>query len=184
VNIKKYANQHIKAIEDIVKKDIVKIVGEEISEKMKNNGKILICGNGGSAADSNHIAAELVCKFEKKRRSIAAISLANNSSNLTAIGNDFGFEYIFSRQLESIGESNDILIAISTSGKSQNIINAINVALSKKILTIIITGLNADFPKNNLLKHIKVNSKNTAVIQEGYMFLLHNVVRYIEDKFS
>jgi len=102
---------------------------------------------------------------------------------ITSIGNDFGFEYVFSRQVEAVGNSGDVLIAISTSGKSENIIKAINVALKLNLTVIFITGKESFNTFNNdNLHRVSIDSSNTATIQEAYMFLLHNVVRYIENK--
>ena len=100
---------------------------------LDNGGKIMFCGNGGSASDAQHLAAELVVKYQKKRKPLAAISLSTDTSVLTATGNDFGFQQIFSRQVEALGKTGDLLICITTSGKSKNIIKAIKLA-NKKIL--------------------------------------------------
>ena len=103
-----------------------------VIKTLKKGNKIILFGNGGSASDAQHIAAELVVKYKKKRKSIPAISLSTDTSALTAIGNDFSFNEIFSRQLESIGKPGDIAIGITTSGKSKNVINALKLAKKKK----------------------------------------------------
>ena len=110
-----------------------------ITKCLMQKNKIILFGNGGSAADAQHIAAELVVKYKKKRRSIPAISLSTDTSTLTAIGNDFSFNEIFSRQIESIGKPGDIAIGITTSGKSKNVINALKLAKKKKIISVILT---------------------------------------------
>ena len=125
----KYNDEHINSIKHIIDNKLISQISEIILDSIKKNNKILICGNGGSASDSNHISAEFVGKFEKEREPINAISLSSNMALITSIGNDFGFEYVFSRQIEAVGNSGDVLIAISTSGKSENIIKAINAAL-------------------------------------------------------
>ena len=116
--------KHIKAIKALTDSNQINIAYNIISKTLSEGSKILFCGNGGSAADSNHMAAEFVGRFEKDRKPLNAISLSSNISLITSIANDFGFEYIFSRQIEAIGNSGDVLIAISTSGTSKNIIEA------------------------------------------------------------
>ena len=178
----KYNDEHFNSIRNIIDNKLISQIGEIILDSIKKNNKILICGNGGSASDSNHISAEFVGKFEKKREPINAISLSSNMALITSIGNDFGFEYVFSRQVEAIGNSGDVLIAISTSGKSENIIKAINAALKLNLTVIFITGKETFNTFNDNLHRVSIDSSNTATIQEAYMFLLHNVVRYIENK--
>ena len=179
----KYNQEHINSINNLVDSKFVSHIGSIILDAIKKNNKILICGNGGSAADSNHISAEFVGKFEKERSPINALSLSSNIALITAIGNDFGFKYIFSRQVEALGSNGDILIAISTSGKSENIIKAINAALKLNLKVVFITGRKSFHTFNNdNLYRILIDSENTATIQEAYMFLLHNLVRYIENK--
>jgi len=175
--------KHDFALKEILAEGFIEQVANRIIQSINNGGKIIFCGNGGSASDCNHIAAEFVCKFEKKRDSIGAISLSSNSANLTAIGNDFGFSQIFSRQIDSIAQQNDVLIAISTSGKSKNILNAISTALSKNINVILFTGNDyVDNVVNEKFFLVRISSNNTAIIQESYMFILHNVVRIVENK--
>lgn len=179
----KYNDEHVNSIKHIIDNKFISLISEIILDSIKKNNKVLICGNGGSASDSNHISAEFVGKFEKEREPINAISLSSNMALITSIGNDFGFEYIFSRQVEAVGNSGDVLIAISTSGKSKNIIKAINAALKLNLKVIFITGKESFNTFNNDNFHkISIDSNNTATIQEAYMFLLHNVVRYIENK--
>jgi len=176
---------HTEAINSVIKNDYINVIAKKLITSIKKNSKVLICGNGGSAADSDHIAAEFVGRFEKNRPPINAISLCSNSSLITAIGNDFGFENIFSRQIQAIGNKNDILIAISTSGKSKNILKAIQEALKLNLFVIFISGNNLKKKaKTKNFLAISIESKNTATIQEAYMFLLHNVVREIENNLN
>ena len=132
---------HIRSAEIFLRSDvgIFKKFIELIIKTLKKGNKIILFGNGGSASDAQHIAAELVVKYKKKRRSIPAISLSTDTSSLTAIGNDFSFDEIFSRQLESIGNTGDIAIGISTSCKSKNVLNALKLAKKKKIKSVILT---------------------------------------------
>ena len=137
-------NKHIFSVDLFLKNnfdDFKKFLDFVIKTLNKGN-KIILFGNGGSASDAQHIAAELVVKYKKKRRSIPAISLSTDTSTLTAIGNDFSFNEIFSRQIESIGKPGDIAIGITTSGKSKNVINALKLAKKKKITSVILTKKN------------------------------------------
>src|SRR3989339_1637342 len=112
----------------------------KIAQCLRDGGKLLICGNGGSAADSNHLAAEFINRYAKERRPLGAISLAANASNITSIANDYSFEEVFSKQVSALAGKGDILIAISTSGKSPNILAAINAAKAKGVFSILFTG--------------------------------------------
>ena len=149
----------------------IKIIFESIS----NNGKILLCGNGGSAADAQHLAAEFLVRLRPHvhRDSYPAMSLAMDTSTLTATGNDIGFNSIFSRTLSSLGKKGDVLIAISTSGKSKNIISALKVAKQKKIFSIAFLGAGGGLAKKYADLSIIVGSKITARIQEAHIFLGH-----------
>ncbi len=145
-----------------------------------NGGKVLVCGNGGSAADAQHFAAEFVGRYERERPELAAIALTTDSSILTAIGNDYGFEQIFSKQVRALGTSGDVLVAISTSGNSANVIAAIEVAQSREMIVIALTG-NKDGKSggkigamlNETDVHICVPHDRTARIQEVHLLTLH-----------
>lgn len=177
-------NANTIAINSVINNDYISNIAEKLLITIKKGGKILLCGNGGSAADSDHIAAEFVGRFEKDRDAINAISLCSNSALITAIGNDFGFQNIFSRQIEAIGKKDDVLIAISTSGKSKNILKAVETALKLDLHVIFISGNNLEaYQKTKSIMKVEIESKNTAAIQEAYMFLLHNVVREIDDNY-
>jgi len=142
----------------------------------KNDNKTLICGNGGSAADSQHFAAELICRFEKERPSLPSIALTTDSSALTAISNDYSYAEVFARQVAGLGQHADVLIAISTSGNSENIIRAIDVAHEKGMSIIALTGKDggkiARLLENNDVE-IRVPSESTARIQEVHILTLH-----------
>ncbi|MDC0074737.1 SIS domain-containing protein [Alphaproteobacteria bacterium] len=151
-----------------VKKVFVNLV-EKCSSCIKSGKKIIFIGNGGSAADAQHLSTELTVRFSKNRKSIAAISLATDTSALTAIGNDLGFEKIFSRQLEAIGSSGDILIAISTSGNSKNIISAVNQANDQGIEVFVFTGNDGGDLASISKNIIYIPSNKTARIQEMHI---------------
>jgi D-sedoheptulose 7-phosphate isomerase len=150
---------------------------------LKNGGKILICGNGGSAADSQHIAAELTGRFKKERVPLAAIALTTDTSALTAIGNDYGFEFVFSRQVEALAKKEDTLIAISTSGNSRNVIKAIEEA--KKIGCKVITLTGKDGGKMKSLGNINIiiPSNDTPRIQEMHIMVGHMICAFIDENF-
>ena len=148
---------------------------------LDNGGKILWCGNGGSSSDSMHLSAELVGKFKKKRISLPSISLASNPATLTCIANDFGFENIFSRQIQSLGINGDVLIAISTSGKSKNIFNAIKMAKKKSLKVIALLGNDGGLCKDISDLDIIINSKSTARIQEMHILIGQIICNIIEE---
>jgi len=150
---------------------------------LKNNKKILIAGNGGSAADSQHFAAELTGRFKKERNSLPAIALTTDTSALTAIGNDYGFEYVFSRQLEGLGNRGDIFIGISTSGNSKNVIEAIKKAKEKNIKVITLLGKDGGKMKNLGDINIIIPSNETPRIQEMHIMILHMICQIIDEGF-
>jgi len=162
----------------------IKLISELIINTLKNNNKLLICGNGGSAADSQHFATELMVRFEKERRSLPAISLTTDTSNITACGNDYNFDNIFKRQISSLGNKGDLLIGFSTSGNSKNIINAVLEAQSKGLKVIIFSGKDGGKLKKMDIKHfIKIPSDNTARIQETHITIIHIICKLIDDNF-
>ncbi len=143
---------------------------------LKNNNKVLVCGNGGSAADAQHFAAELVCRFERERPSLPAIALTTDSSLLTAIANDYSYDDVFSRQVSGLGQQGDVLIAISTSGNSRNVLRAMEVAHEKQIAVIALTGRDG----GNIAKQLNTNdveirvpTDSTARTQEVHILALH-----------
>ncbi len=152
-----------------------------IKAVLKKKGKILIFGNGGSAADANHFAAELVCRFEKNRKALPAISLNSDTAVLTSIGNDFGYKEIFSRQIRALGARADVVIAVSTSGKSENIIAACKSARKKGIKIIALTGAAGLRVKDIADVVIAVPSKRTARIQEVHALALHTICGLLEN---
>ena len=152
------------------------------ARQVKLGFKILICGNGGSAADAQHFAAELVGRFEKERKSIPCIALTTDTSILTAIGNDYGYEHIFARQVEALGEEGDVLIAISTSGQSSNIYEAGKAAKKKKLGVVALTGPNHGGIGRMADKVICIISPRTCHIQEGHEVFLHYLAQELEKR--
>ena len=153
-----------------------------IIEAYQRGNKTLIAGNGGSAADAQHIAAEFVSRFYLEREGIASIALTTDTSILTAIGNDYGFERVFARQIEALGVNGDIFIAISTSGNSKNIIEAIKRAKDKGISTIGLTGKSGGEMANICDICIKVPSSATPRIQESHIMIGHIICGIVEEE--
>lgn len=170
----------------------IRATAEVLITALKNKHKILICGNGGSASQAQHFAAELVGRFEKERIALPAIALTTDTSILTAVGNDYGFEKVFSRQVEALGQQGDVLITLSTSGNSKNIIAAIEAALNKKLEVINLLGKDggiiAKFDWESELisatetQNIIVRSNNTARIQEAHLLIIHILCKLIEEE--
>lgn len=187
-NIKKILNDSIaikkEFLADTNAIDAVAGTVQEIISCYKRGGKVLVFGNGGSAADSEHFAAELVVRFEKERRALACIALTADIAALTAISNDYDFNRVFSRQIEAIGKAGDLAIAISTSGKSENVIEAAKAAKAKKISVIAITGRDGGRLKTEADIAVIVKGNNTARIQEVQMTVIHAVCKLVEDAFA
>ena len=158
------------------------LASKQLISTIKNNGKIIFAGNGGSAADAQHLAAELVGRYlKKKRRSISAISLATDTSIITSLANDFDYDYIFSRQLESLANKKDVFFGITTSGKSKNLIEAFKTCKKKGIKTVCLTKKN--YPKNldrlcNIV--IPVTAGRVDRIQEIHIFVGHSICENLE----
>lgn len=166
-----------------VKQEAEKILPEQIArgivamtDCLRAGGKVMACGNGGSAADAQHFAAELIGRFERERQELAAIALTTDTSILTAVGNDYSYDEIFSKQVRGLGKKGDILIGISTSGNSKNVVKAIEVAKKMGIKIIALTG-NGGGKIASLLDvddiHLCAPSTRTARIQETHLVLLH-----------
>ena len=155
-------------------------VAEELKACLKRGGKILLMGNGGSAADSQHIAAEIVGRFKKERRGLAAIALTTDTSIITSVGNDYGYDYIFARQIESLCRPEDVVVGITTSGNSKNVVAAIEEANRLGATTIGLTGgtggkLN-DLCKFNLI----MPSSDTPRVQAAHIFVGHSLCELLE----
>jgi D-sedoheptulose 7-phosphate isomerase len=155
-------------------------VAEELKACIERGGKILLMGNGGSAADSQHIAAEIVGRFKKERRGLAAIALTTDTSIITSVANDYGYEYIFTRQIEALCRPEDVVIGITTSGNSKNVIAAIEEANKIGATTIGLTG-GSGGRMNELCKfNLIMPSNETARIQEAHIFIGHSLCDILE----
>lgn len=158
---------------------------ELLVEALRRGNKILSCGNGGSAADAQHFAAELVCRFERERPELAAIALTTDTSALTAISNDYDFNQVFAKQIRGLGKSDDVLLAISTSGNSPNVITAIEAAHQKGLQVIALTGRDGGKIAGLLQGsdvEIRVPSEVTARIQEVHLLAIHCLCHQIDDQ--
>jgi len=157
---------------------------EQIAEKavsvLKEEGTIFWCGNGGSASDSQHLAAELVGRFEKDRPPLKSIALNTDTSIMTAISNDYSYDLVFKRQLEVLGNKKDLLIAISTSGNSKNIIKVLEEAKKKKLYSVALLGKNGGEAKNIADLSIIIPSQSTARIQEMHILIGHLICSFVE----
>jgi D-sedoheptulose 7-phosphate isomerase len=172
-----------KKLNSIALKKSLKNCVEKIHNSILSGGKILLCGNGGSAADAQHLAAEFLVRLKPhiNRKSIPALSLALDTSTITACSNDYSFKYLFSRNLDAIGKKNDVLIAISTSGNSQNILEVLKKAKKKEIFSISMLGGTGGKAKKLSNLNLIIPSKNTARIQECHIFLGHIIFEYVEN---
>jgi D-sedoheptulose 7-phosphate isomerase len=162
--------EHVTKVEDV------------ITESLHKGGKVMLCGNGGSAADAQHLAAEFTGRFIKDRRPIAALALTTDTSALTCISNDYCYKNVFSRQLEALGREADVLIAISTSGNSENVLDAVKCAMKLGIKTIGLLGNNGGVLAVECDFSIVVPSKVTARIQEAHILIGHIICGAVERK--
>ncbi|PIP73350.1 MAG: phosphoheptose isomerase [Nitrospinae bacterium CG22_combo_CG10-13_8_21_14_all_47_10] len=169
-----------RTVADTLSGDILE-AANRIKSRLEKGGKLILMGNGGSAADSQHIAAELVGRFKKERRAIPAIALTVDTSSLTALGNDYGFDTIFERQLEALARENDAVVGISTSGNSENVVRALKKANSIGAETIGLVGNNGGKIKEVANLSIVVPSNDTARIQEVHITIGHIICELIEE---
>lgn len=160
---------------------LIENICNSITNAFKNGRKVLLCGNGGSAADAQHIAAEFSGRFKINRPALPAEALHVNTSYLTAVGNDYGFDVIYSRMIEGIGCEGDVLIALSTSGNSTNILNAVKAAKSKSMVTIGMTGISGGDMNDHCDFMVKIPSSNTPRIQESHILVGHIICQLVEN---
>lgn len=165
----------------IENKDKILEAGNEILNSIKSGNKILIFGNGGSAADAQHMAAELIGRFEKNRKSYPAIALTTDTSIITAVANDFGYNEIFAKQVQGLAKEGDVLFGITTSGNSENVIKAFEEGKKLKTFNISLTGKKGGEIKDMSDLNINVELESTARVQEGHHLIYHIICKIIED---
>lgn len=180
--IKKSKEIKEKILNDRVVLNQIKDIANDIIDIYKHGNKVLVAGNGGSAADAQHIAGELVSKFYFDRPGLAAIALTTDTSIITAIGNDYGYEKLFSRQIQANGVKGDIFIGITTSGNSINIVEALKECKYKGIKTVILTGENGGLVEGLCDYCVKVPSNETPRIQESHIMIGHIICAIVESK--
>lgn len=168
---------------DVNKVENFNLLCTESINAIENGNKIIFYGNGGSAADSQHLATELKVKYKKKRIALPSIALSNDVSSITAIGNDYNFDEIYSRQIESLGKKGDIAIALTTSGNSRNLITAAKTAKKLNLKTFCFSGNNGGLVKNNTDHMVIIPSKITSIIQVTELFLGQIYCGILEDYF-
>lgn len=178
-------NSHIEAFEKLKNnkelQSTIMLASEKISSAVNSGNKLIIFGNGGSAADAQHIAAEFVGRFKKERNALPALALHCNTSVVTAIANDYDYNSVYSRQIEAFGNKGDVALGISTSGTSENIVSALQKAKDMGLFTIMLTGENAVDTNADLT--IKASSADTPRIQEMHIFIGHFFAQYAEKDF-
>lgn len=181
--IKDVLLESIQVKEQMLHTEISKImeISEAVIACLKKNGKLILFGNGGSAADSQHIAAELVGRFKKERQGLAAIALTADTSVLTSLSNDYGFEVVFARQIEALGQKNDLAIGISTSGRAKNVIAGLKQAKKMGIKTVALTGQDGGELAKTADISLIVPSSVTARIQESHITIGHIICELAEE---
>ena len=163
--------------------DDIDAAAQLIVQSIQSGGKVMFCGNGGSAADSQHLAAELMGRYKIDRKPLPAMSLTVDTSAITAIANDYGYEHVFSRQLSGIGNKNDVLYATTTSGTSKNVVEAVKKANDMGISVILLTGINKTNISENVEVVINVPSKETNYIQEMHIAIGQLICGIVEEHF-
>jgi len=173
--------EHLRVIQALhLQEPVLKRIASEMSRAILNGKKILWCGNGGSAAEAEHLAAELVGRFKIERRGLASIALSANTSIITAIGNDYGFEEIFRRQVEALCVSGDVVVGISTSGNSRNVCSALETARGLGAFTVAFTDQHGGAIVTVAHETLQIASAEAARIQEGHILCGHMLCDYIE----
>ena len=162
----------------------IESAAKKILGSLKNGGKVLIFGNGGSAAQSQHMAAELVGRFKKERKAISAIALTTDTSILTALANDYGYKTVFKRQVEALGRKGDVALGISTSGTAENVTEALKLAKDMGLETILLTGKDGGDARKVAGLSLVVPSNDTARIQEAHILIIHILCNLVEDGVS
>lgn len=170
----------------VLAQDIVR-AAEVLTHSLRDGGKILSCGNGGSAADAQHFSGELLGRFESERSGLAAVALTTDSSTLTAVGNDYGYDQVFSRQVAALGRPGDVLLAISTSGNSENVLKAIVAAHTNEMAVVALTGRDGGRMAELLAPgdvELRVPADRTVRIQETHLLIIHCLCDLIDQVFT
>lgn len=170
-----------KLLRDAQYQHSVRTVAVKIVESLRSGGKVFFFGNGGSAADSQHLSAEFSGRYLKERAALPALALSVNSSSVTAIGNDYGFDLVFARQLEALGKTGDVAVGISTSGNSRNVVRALEIAKSRSIYAVALTGASGGIMKNVADCTILIPSEETPRIQECHILTGHIICEIVEE---
>jgi len=183
MKIPEFLQEHISVCHGISTADIEALASAAVAA-LKNGNKLLICGNGGSAADAQHFAAELSGRYIRERKALPGIALTTDTSALTAISNDYGFSKVFSRQVEALGRKGDVLVLISTSGESENLLEAAKKAKELGMITIGLLGKGGGRLKAACDKSFIVQSDSTPRIQEMHAFAIHCICEFVDESFS
>jgi len=183
--IKEEFSSHLETINKVIgsMESDIETASTIIVDSLKNGNKILLCGNGGSAADAQHIAAELTGRYKTERRGLPGIALTTDTSALTAIGNDYGYDRVFDRQVESLANKGDVIIGISTSGNSKNVVSALKLGQELGCKTIGFTGRDGGTMNNVCDINLVVPSDNTPRIQEMHILFGHTICQIIDNNF-
>jgi len=183
-NISVHFDEHIKVIKMVHDQHLesIRLAANKIAQSLLNGGTLFWCGNGGSAADSQHLAAELVGRFMRDRRALRSISLTTDTSVLTCVANDYSYRSIFSRQVEALARPGDVLVAISTSGNSENVIDALKMAKTLDVNTVALLGKDGGSSKSLSDLSIVIPSNSTARIQEAHIMIGHILCDLIEQE--
>lgn len=185
--IQKEFNSHQETMKKVINSDMAEMVQKAAVmavSTLKNGNKILLCGNGGSAADAQHIAAELTGRYKSERKGLPAIALSTDTSALTAISNDYGYDRVFDRQVEALANKGDMIIGISTSGNSHNVLNALKMANNLDCMTLGLSGRNGGAMNDVCDINLIVPSDDTPRIQEMHILFGHIICQAIDDAFQ
>ncbi len=174
-------DEHLRVIDELkAQQSVLETIAREMTDAIHAGNKILWCGNGGSAADAQHLAAEFVGRFRRERKPLASVALTTDTSILTAIGNDYGYEHVFSRQVLALAEEGDIVVGISTSGNSENVVQAFEAARECGAYTVAFTGQGGGKMAGMANASICVPTKDTARVQEGHILCGHMLCDWVE----
>lgn len=180
---KQSLDAHLKVIEALRRElPVMQKIAEKMTHALLEGRQIFWCGNGGSAADSQHLAAEFVGRFLRERRALPSIALTTNTSIITAIGNDYGYDLVFRRQVEAICRPGDVLVGISTSGNSKNVLEALQAAREMGVFTVAFTGATGGAMAKLADASLKIPSGETPRIQEGHILCGHMICDYVENQ--